>query len=213
MTARTPTKAANILRGRERLRDIFSSNGGWVPPGSTSEARGSCASGGRISGQPVVEHALEAGRVGVDRHRLVQAHLDLAPVDREPGDLVVEPGPVTDHAPLHRRVFDAGAVGEGPPYDLEGAGHPRSDHAPLLLLEGIAVRRADRLPDVRLDPRAAGEGDLEQVGVVDVAGQDDDRGRRAAALAGADRADDLGQPRERLAEGRPVLEVYRSPQA
>ena len=48
--------------------------------------------------------------------------------------------------------------------------------------------------------------------MVDVAGEDDDRGRRLAALAGGDLAQEVAQLREGLAEGGPVVEVDFAPQ-
>ena len=62
-----------------------------------------------------------------------------------------------------------------------------------------------------VDPVALGELDPREVGVVDVAAERHDRGRRLAALARAGRADQLDDLLERVREGGPVLEVERAP--
>src|ERR1700750_714671 len=48
--------------------------------------------------------------------------------------------------------------------------------------------------------------------MVDVAGEDDDRGRRFAALAARYLVQEVAQVREGLAEGGPVVEVDFAPQ-
>ena len=53
----------------------------------------------------------------------------------------------------------------------------------LLVVERVAERRADRLPDARLHAGAGREADLGQVGVVDVARQHADRRRRGPPRA------------------------------
>ena len=75
--------------------------------------------------------------------------------------------------------------GSGAPAETgQGAGHggertrePGLDDRPLFRVERVAVGRADRLHDGALDPGVFLEPDVAQVGVVDVAGEDRDRGR------------------------------------
>ena len=107
----------------------------------------------------------------VDRHRLLEPHLDLAAVDLERRHLVVEPGAVAGHAPA-----DAGVAHAGQPRERardaarsratsrSGSSGARSYRAGC----GTASRRPARRA---LHPGAARIADLEQVGVVDVAGQ------------------------------------------
>ena len=139
----------------------------------------------------------------VDRHRLVDPHLDLAAVDHERRDLVVEPGAVAGHAPA-----DAGVAHAGEPRQ-RARDQPRSRRdipiridVPLVLRQRVAIGRADRLPDAALHAGAAREGHLAEVGVVHVAGQGDDRGRGLAALARADRRG-TAPPAARTTPGTP----------
>ena len=132
-----------------------------------------------------------------------------AAVELERGDLVVEPRLVVGIAPADGGILDAGRARERAHDHPRRRGGHEAHHRPLLVVERVAERRARRLPRRRAHAGALRERDLGEVGVVDVARQRDDRGRRLAALARADRADDAHHALERLAERRPVLEVER----
>src|SRR5665809_42696 len=74
--------------------------------------------------------------------------------------------------------------------------------------ERLAVKRADRLVDGAGHVRVAPERHLRQVRVVDVPGQDADRGRGAPALPGTDLLQQEGEAHERILEGAPVVAVH-----
>ena len=97
---------------------------------------------------------------------------------------------------------------------VNGREKPALIDAPLFARRA-GCGRASRRPGRRRSriPRPGREADLGQVGVVDVAGEDDDRGRRLAALAASRprRAARAGRAKE-LAEGGPVVEVDGAPQ-
>src|ERR1700709_2853686 len=104
----------------------------------------------------------------------------------EGGDLVVEAGAV-EEAPADARIFRAGEFCQGCRDFGEGLAEGRFDHSLFFLRERVAVRGADGLVDRRLSVGLArGPAELAQVGVVDVAGEDDDGARLFAALPGGD---------------------------
>src|SRR5687767_8651280 len=83
---------------------------------------------------------------------LLEDERRLAVAQHEAGDLVVEPRLVVGVAPADRGRLDTGA---GAQHAAEQAAEARGgdpQHAPLLLVERVAERRADRLPDVRAHP-------------------------------------------------------------
>src|SRR5205809_327168 len=69
------------------------------------------------------------------------------------------------------------------------------------------ARRRSRGGALRL--RAGTEGGRGEIGVVDGAGEDDDRSRRLAPLAGADLFEQAAQLLEGLVEAGPVIEIDR----
>src|SRR4051794_16993935 len=96
--------------------------------------------GGRRLGQTLLEHALQPRVLDVDRDGLVQAHVELAAVDDQRGDLVVEPGAVALEPPADARVAHAGEPRQRARDQLEAARPSEPDLVSLLLLERVAVR-------------------------------------------------------------------------
>ena len=109
------------------------------------------------------------------------------PSRRRVADLVVEVGAL-EQAPADARVRGAGRAAPGrAPAALNGRREAGPDHAPLVARRA-GCGRASRPPGRRRSRISASglKAISAEVGVVDVAGEDDDRGRRLAALARAD---------------------------
>ena len=87
------------------------------------------------------------------------------------------------------------------------------DRAALVGVERVAVGRAHGLVDGALDARVPSECDVGEICVMDVPGEDADRRRRTAVLAGADALDQLREPAKRGLEGGPMVEVERTAHA
>ena len=116
---------------------------------------------------------------------------------------------LSKNGPVDEAPADAGASGRpraepsARAAALNGRAEPGPDGARSLRVERVAVGRADRLDDGALDPSLGPEADLAQIGVVDVPGEDRDRGRRAAPLARADLLEQFAEAVEGESGRRP----------
>ena len=135
----------------------------------------------------------------------------LRPSRRRVRDLVVEVGAL-EQAPADAGVGRAARAGQAAGGRSEGAREAGPDDLALFRVERVAVGRADGLVDGALHAGLGPEGDVAEIGMVDVAGEQHDRGRRLAALAGADLFEQLAQALEGELEGGPVVEVDGPPQ-
>ena len=111
-------------------------------------------------------------------------------------DLVVEVRTACE-APPDVGILDPRGVGEGADDDFSGARMADSDREALVGVERLPIWRADSLVDGAAHVRVAAERHLGEVGVMDVAGEDADRGRWTAALARADLLQQGGESHER----------------
>src|SRR5204863_5346827 len=162
-----------------------------------------------LLGERPFEARLEAMLLFVPGARLLELELGGAAAKREARDLVVEVGAL-DEAPLEVGIATAHRPGERTGEAPRRARGGELGLATLARVERVSKRRADGLVGLALDARRFGVLDLAQVRVVDVAREEDERGRGVAALARADLAEKLGDEVEGVLERGPVVEVDRA---
>src|SRR5918995_4590923 len=161
-----------------------------------------------FSGEAVFEDRVEARLSGVFRGGFLHLQYGFPAAKLEGGDVVIKPRLFVLQVPANRRLRNAGEAGEGLPDSLTRTGPAEAHGEPLGEAKQVPQRRTHRLVDGTLHTIPG--VDLGQIAVVDVAGEDDDGGRRLPVRAFA-RADGPQQRRELLegvVEGSPVLQVH-----
>ena len=129
----------------------------------------------------------------------------MAAFELQGGDLVVEEGRVVGEMPGERLVLDAGEAGQEASDDGGTPGPGAALEAGLIAGEGVPEGGADGLVDAAF--RAASEGGLGEVAVVDVAREDEDGGWRVAPLPSGYGPDRVDNSHEGVVEGGPMVEV------
>src|SRR5215207_9216083 len=159
------------------------------------------------SRQTVLEECVQAWLPAVLRRGLLHPQDSFAAAKLEGADVVMEPGLFVCQTPADPWFFDAGQSGERLAYEFARPRPASAEGEALGGAEWVPQRGADGLVDRAL--YAGTEVHLGQVAMVDVAGEEDHRGRGMflRALARADSPQELREPGEGLVEGGPVLEV------
>ena len=144
----------------------------------------------------VLENPLEplvaALRVPID---LVEHQLRRAAIELQRGDLVIEVRALGE-APADTGILHPGRPCEAPGQRRRGPREPDTNGAALARVQRIAVWRTDRLVDATSRAGPTWERDVGQIGMVNVAGEHPDRGRRVAVLTGRQLPQQPGQPLE-----------------